>query len=118
MLTVTGLARGQYALRIDGQTVAMYSADQLGAGVNLAEVDTPMSKQASEVLQLTYRHNLLHWARCHLIQTSFDTEKPPSMDAAIAALDTLESEVVAMARSKAQPKLHRYELLPVELYYF
>jgi lysophospholipase L1-like esterase len=118
MLTVTGLARGQYALRIDGQTVATYSADQLGAGVNLAEADTSMSKQALEVLQLTYRHNVLHWARWHLIQTSFDAEKPPSMDAAIAALDTLENEVVAMARSKAQPKAHRYELLPVEPYYF
>jgi hypothetical protein len=91
-----------------------YSADQWRAGVNLAETDTPMSKQASEVLQLTYRHNVLHWARWHLIQTSFDTEKPPSMDAALAALDTIEDDVVKMARAKAQPKAHRYELIPVE----
>jgi lysophospholipase L1-like esterase len=114
MFTVTGLVPGRYALRIDGQTVVTYSADQWGAGVNLAETDTPMSKQASEVLQLTYRHNVLHWARWHLIQTSFDTEKPPSMDAAIAALDTIDDDVVKMARAKAQPKAHRYELIPVE----
>jgi lysophospholipase L1-like esterase len=114
MFTVTGLEPGRYALRIDGQTVVTYSADQWRAGVNLAETDTPMSKQASEVLQLTYRHNVLHWARWHLIQTSFDTEKPPSMDAALAALDTIEDDVVKMARAKAQPKAHRYELIPVE----
>jgi hypothetical protein len=73
-----------------------------------------MSKQALEVLQLTYRHNVLHWARWHLIQTSFDAEKPASMDRAMAALDTLESEVAAMAGAKAQPKEHHYELLAVE----
>ena len=111
VLTVTGLGPGRYTLKIDGQTVATYSADQWRAGVNLAEAETPMSKQALEVLQLTYRHNVLHWARWHLIQTSFDTEKPASMDAAIAALDTLENEVAAMARAKAQPKVHRYDLV-------
>jgi lysophospholipase L1-like esterase len=114
MLTVTGLAAGRYELRIDGQTIATYSSDQWEAGVNLAESDTPMSKQASEVLQLAYRHNVLHWARWHLIQTSFDAEKPRSMDSAMAALDTLDAEVAAMARAKAQPRVHRYELIPVE----
>jgi lysophospholipase L1-like esterase len=114
MLTVTGLAAGRYALRIDEQTIATYSSDQWAAGVNIAELDTPMSKQASEVLQLTYRHNVLHWARWHLIQTSFDTEKPRSMDSAMAALDTLDAEVAGMAHTKAQPKVHRYELVPVE----
>ena len=114
MVTVTGLAPGRYALKIDGQTVVTHSADQWRAGVNLAEADTPMSKQADEVLQLIYRHNNLHWARWHIVQTSFETEKPPSLDAAMAALDTLEREVVAMARAKAQPKPHRYELVGVE----
>jgi lysophospholipase L1-like esterase len=114
MLTVTGLAPGRYALRIDEQTIATYSSDQWGAGVNLAELDTPMSKQASEVLQLTYRHNVLHWARWHLIQTSFDAEKPHSMDSAMTALDTLDAEVATMARAKAQPKMHRYELVPID----
>jgi len=33
------------------------------------------------------------------------------MEAAIAALDTLENEVAAMGRAKAQPKAHRYDLV-------
>jgi hypothetical protein len=114
MLTVTGLPPGRHALTIDGQTVATHSADEWRNGVNLAEADTPMSKQAAEVLQLTYNHNDLHWARWHMIQTAFETEKPPSMDAAMTALDTLESEIAAMARAKAQPKPHRYQLQAVE----
>lgn len=114
MVTVTGLPPGSYLLKIDGQAVATYSADQWSAGVNLADVDTPMSKQANSVLQLIYRHNNLHWARWHMIQTSFEAEKPASMDAAMAALDTLEDQVVAMAYAKAQPKAHQYEIVPVE----
>jgi len=73
-----------------------------------------MSKQAVEVLQLIYRHNNLHWARWHMLQTSFETEQASSMDRAMTALDTLDTEVAAMARAKAQPKPHHYELAAVE----
>lgn len=113
-LAVTGLSPGKYALKIDGQTIATHSADQWSAGVDLCQANTPMSKQAVDVLQLIYRHNNLHWARWHMIQTSFETEQPPSMDRAMAALDALDSEVAAMARTKAQPKPHHYELVTVE----
>ena len=114
-LAVTGLTPSRkYAVKIDGQTIATHSADQWGAGVDLSQENTPMLKQAVEVLQLIYRHNNLHWARWHMIQTSFESEQPPSMDQAMAALDTLDSEVAAMARAKAQPKPHRYELVAVE----
>jgi lysophospholipase L1-like esterase len=114
-LVVAGLAPGHpYALKIDGQAIATRSADEWSAGVDLSEATTPMSKQAVEVLQLIYRHNNLHWARWHMIQTSFEADQPPSMDRAMTALDTLDSEVAAMARAKAQPKPHRYELVAVE----
>jgi lysophospholipase L1-like esterase len=114
-LAVTGLSPGRkYALKIDGQAIATHSADEWSAGVDLSGANTPMSKQAVDVLQLIYRHNNLHWARWHMIQTSFETEQPPSMDRAMAALDTLDSEVATMARAKAQPKPHRYELVAVE----
>jgi len=115
IVAVTGLTSGrQYTLKIDGQATLTHSAEEWSAGVNLSEADTPISKQAMEVLQLIYRHNSLHWARWHLIQTSFETEQPPSTDRTIAALDTLDAEVAAMARAKAQPKTHLFELFPVE----
>lgn len=114
-LTAIGLAPGRaYALKIDGQAIATHSAEEWSAGVDLGLADTPMSRQAIEVLQLIYRHNNLHWARWHMIQTSFEIEQPPSMNRAITALDTLDGEVAAMARAKAQPKPHRYQLVAIE----
>ena len=114
-VTIVGLkAARSYSLKIDGQELATHSAEEWSAGVDLSEVKTPMSKQAGDVLQLIYRHNSLHWARWHLIQTSFESEPPPSMDRAMAALDTLDAEVAVMARAKAQPKPHLYELVALE----
>ena len=49
-----------------------------------------------------------------MIQTSFETDQPPSMDRAMVVLDTLETEGAAMTRAKAQSKLHHYELVAVE----
>ncbi|HMD49103.1 MAG TPA: SGNH/GDSL hydrolase family protein [Bryobacteraceae bacterium] len=110
-VTVTGLSGGQrYTLKIDGQDVVTRTAEEWNAGVELGEIATPMSKQSMDVLQLIYRHNDLHWANWHMIQTSFETEKPPSMDRTMAAIDVLDAEVAKMAREKAQPKPHRYEL--------
>ena len=110
-VTATGLTRGgRFTLKIDGQDVVTRTAEEWSAGVELGEIATPMSKQAMDVLQLIYRHNELHWANWHMIQTSFDAEKPPSMDRTMAAIDVLDAEVARMAREKAQPKPHRYEL--------
>jgi GDSL-like Lipase/Acylhydrolase family len=114
-VTISGLTAGRsYSLNIDGQAITTHPTEEWSAGVNLSEAKTPMSKQAGDVLQLIYRHNSLHWARWHLIQTSFELEQPPSMDRGMAAVDTLDAEVAAMARAKAQPKPHRYELVAVE----
>ena len=45
-LRVKGLARGNYRLRIDGEAAGSFSADQLASGINLAELSTPMARQA------------------------------------------------------------------------
>ncbi|MCH8529188.1 MAG: GDSL-type esterase/lipase family protein [Kiritimatiellae bacterium] len=50
MLTITGLADGQYELLIDGEEVGRWWQDDFAAGINLAHVrTTPQYKQASEV---------------------------------------------------------------------
>jgi len=53
MLRVTSLAAGDYALVMDGQPIARYSAAELAEGVNLARLtNTPEYEQAMTVLQL------------------------------------------------------------------
>ncbi len=50
ILKITGLEKGNYALKIDGQKIGEYSADMLANGVNLAgNVKTPQFKHAEEV---------------------------------------------------------------------
>lgn len=48
MLRVSGLRAGEYTLRIDSMTEGSFSAEQLGKGVNLATMKTPMWQQARE----------------------------------------------------------------------
>ena len=50
-LRVTGMAPGDYELKIDGQVIRRYSAAELEEGVNLAaEISTPQYQQALAVL--------------------------------------------------------------------
>ncbi|MDP8979621.1 MAG: SGNH/GDSL hydrolase family protein [Acidobacteriota bacterium] len=112
-LTITGLPPGNYTLRIDGDPVGTFTADQLSASVNLAPLATPMSAQALEVLQLTYYHNHLRYTSRRFVsfpltKYGFETTRP-----AIDALDLLENDVVGAQRAVAQPKPHRFELRPV-----
>jgi lysophospholipase L1-like esterase len=53
MLTVHGLAAGDYSVMIDGKPIGNWSGEQLGAGINLALVKTtPQYDQAMTVLLL------------------------------------------------------------------
>jgi hypothetical protein len=67
-LTVRGLASGRYTLKIDGETAGSFTSEQLAQGVNLAELSTPMTRQAAEVHVLTLRHNNIPAARWRQIQ--------------------------------------------------
>ena len=59
MLTVTGLAAGDYALTIDDQPVANFTADALQHGVNLARMATPMLRQSQTLAWETDHRNEL-----------------------------------------------------------
>lgn len=60
MLSVTGLARGNYKLTIDGEEIGTWSDVQLADGINLAEQTwTPQYRQAVSVMHLNeYRWEL------------------------------------------------------------
>ncbi len=112
-LKVRGLASGRnYALRIDGETVGSFTPAQLAAGINLAELPTPMVRQAAEVHALTLRHNNVHTARWRQVQVPLEKDVTPHLAAALAAMDALESDLIAQQRAAAQPKPHRFELRP------
>jgi len=52
MLTVGGLANGNYSVSIDGKTIGRWTNEQLRDGINLALLNTPQIEQAMSVLWL------------------------------------------------------------------
>jgi hypothetical protein len=109
MLRVSGLAAGSYTLKIDGDTVGNFSAEQLGQGINLAEYATPMAKQAADVHKLTLGHSNIHFARWRMVQVPLDGQGF-ELAPAESSLDSLEEQIVLAQRLAAQPKPHQYEL--------
>lgn len=109
-LVVSGLKDGVYSLRIDGQSVGTFTNDQLGKGVNLATLKTPMTDQAMSVYQLTTEHGDLHYDRWRHVEVPLGTmaDAPPAM----TALDLLESKVVEKQQQLAVPIAHSFELVP------
>jgi lysophospholipase L1-like esterase len=112
-LKVTGLGAGSYCLRIDEEAVGTFDTRTLAKGLNLASIETPMSRQARTVLDLTYRHNHLRYARLMMVEQAFRQYHPVKLDAAIEAMDALHEEIVSMQRAAAVPREHRYRLTRV-----
>jgi lysophospholipase L1-like esterase len=113
MLRVTGLASGNYRLQIDEETVGMFDEEQLARGINLAPMKTPMSRQAQTVLDLTYRHNHLRFARMMMVENALKEFHPTNLKATLDAMDALHEEVVSLQRAAAIPKPHRYRLTAI-----
>jgi lysophospholipase L1-like esterase len=113
-LKVTGLKGQRYQLKIDGDDVGTFTRPQWEEGVNLADLSTPMAKQAQAVHDLTLKHNNVHFTRWRELQVPLAQQSLPHLSQAIEALDALEADLVAQQRQAAQPKQHRWELLPQE----
>ena len=77
ILKVTGLDAPSTQLKIDGEEVAELTKDQLAAGVNLAELATPMFRQAKAVHRLTLGHNDLHFLRWRTVQVPNESRGYP-----------------------------------------
>lgn len=111
-LKVYGVTAGKYELKIDGQKAGEFSMDALLEGINLAELDTPMTRQARDVHHLTIRHNDVHFQRWRMLQTPFEKDGLPSLAKALEGLDSLERDLIEKQRAAAVPKPHKYELIP------
>lgn len=115
-LKVTGLTAPRYTLNIDGNEAGAFTKEQLAEGLNLALLPTPMVKQATEVHDLTLKHNNLHFARWRQIQVPMAAYKSAEVDKAtvalMKALDTEEEKIVKQQRAAAQPVARKFSLVP------
>jgi lysophospholipase L1-like esterase len=112
-LKITGLKNGVYSLKIDGATVGTFNNDELGRGVNLAILDTPMTKQAKQVYDLTVSHCDIHNQRWRTIQVPLLSYNLPQTEPAMQAADNLEQAVIQKRHEIGQPRAHQFEIVPV-----
>ena len=70
-LRVTGLAAGRYNLQIDRQSVGTFEAEEMGQGINLGLLPTPMVQQSVAVQVHAFKHNYLHQARWRMVEDAF-----------------------------------------------
>jgi lysophospholipase L1-like esterase len=113
-LRVKGLASGNYRVDIDGETAGTFPAAQFAAGINLADLPTPMIRQASAVHTLTRQRTDIHNARWRQLQVPLQTNETPELLNALRSLDELEARLAHDQRAAAQPKPHRYQIVPAE----
>jgi hypothetical protein len=102
-----------YSLKIDGATVGTFNNDELGRGINLAILDTPMTKQAKQVYDLTVSHCDIHNQRWRTIQVPLGSYNLPQAESAMGAADKLEQAVIEKRHEIGQPKAHHFEVVPL-----
>ena len=110
IVRVNGLASGRYTLNIDGATVGTWSDAELGQGVNLAVLDTPMSRQAMDVRDLTVKRIDVHQQRWRALQVPLQNLDIEDLPDALKVLDAVEMEVIERQRAAAQPRPHAFQL--------
>jgi lysophospholipase L1-like esterase len=110
-LKVSDLSEPKYLLKIDGDNVGTFTKEDLEQGINLSQMDTPMSRQAMAVLALTFKHNDIHFLRWRNVQVPLQGMESGNIRKTLADLDALEGEIVAKEEAMAQPKSHHFELV-------
>ena len=105
-LVVGGLKTGKYDLLIDGRLVGSFSSEELGKGINLAVLDTPMLEQSRLLEHDTQKKNVLEEARFQIINKSLEGESSP----VAKALEQALPGAVARQHTDALPRPHRFEL--------
>ncbi len=114
MLTVRDLTAPRYAVKIDGLQAGQFTAAELSSGINLATLaTTPMMKQAMAVHAATLERANIHNIRWRTIQVPMASYDLASKPAALTALDNLDNDLMMQQRKLAQPKPHRFEIVPV-----
>jgi hypothetical protein len=107
-LRVSGLAAGNYEVRIDGKPLGKFDASQLAAGVNLALLDTPMKEAAGELSwRVISEHNDTHAMRLRVLvhgNGSAESEQ------AAAYLQKIENDDKNSAQKYLELKPHKFEV--------
>src|SRR5437667_12110835 len=113
---MTSVATGSYELTIGGELAVKASADQLAKGLNLAVQDSPITKQAQQVLELVFKKNnqfFTRWRNVQLFDFPGWAQSPEAEKQRIAELARLDQQIAeneGQIDSARQPKTRHFEL--------
>ena len=115
-LQITGLAPGNSQLTIDGEAVAILTAEEWGKGWNLAINAGPITQQGQELLKEIGKKNNLFFNRWRNVQLRSGPGQAPSLETdpqrlnGLVQLDQQIAESEAKIDKLRQPRLHHFEL--------
>ena len=115
-LQITGLAPGNYQLTIDGEAVAILTAEEWRKGWNLAINAGPITQQSQELLKEVGKKNNLFFNRWRNVQLRSGPGQAPSLETDPQRLNGLVAldQQIASSEEKIdklrQPRLHHFEL--------
>jgi len=104
-LRVTGLNAGSYVLSIDDGQVGTFTAEELAAGINLAEYATPMFHQAQRVSWLVRDRDEAHYIHLRMRVLKADSGNPDVMQA-------FENQLEDKIYETAAPVAHVFTVSP------
>ena len=114
-LRVTGLdERRKFSLAINGLTAGEFTGAQLSGGMNLAKLDTPMMRQAAQVLAWTVKRAGIHQLRWRQLQIPYEKDGLSRLTSVLDQLDGLDQDLEARQRSTTRTSATYYELTPLK----
>ncbi len=111
-IRVRGLQAPEYKLRIDDLDVGVFSRQQLEDGIELSSLDTPMVRQAWQVVLMTQQRASMQYAQWRTVEIGLTDVPGVQRDRALRSLDALEQAVILRQRELATPHPHRFQLIP------
>ncbi len=115
-LRVTGLAPGNYEVKIDGEAAARLSNDKLAEGVNLSNLPGPITNQGRKILDLVVHKNdvfFRRWRDVQLFNLPSWADNPASAQGRAAEVAKLDREILELERQideARKPVVHRFEI--------
>jgi lysophospholipase L1-like esterase len=115
-LRVTGLAPGNYEVKIDGESTARVSQDKLAEGLNLSDLPGPVTEQGRKVLDLVFKKNnefFRRWRDVQLYNLPSWAENPASNDGRAAELAKLDRQIAdfeSQIDEARKPVLRHFEI--------
>ncbi|MGO8698060.1 MAG: SGNH/GDSL hydrolase family protein [Limisphaerales bacterium] len=117
-LRVTGLAAGNYEVKIDGEAATRVSSEKLAEGLNLSDLPGPITAQGRKILDLVFHKNdvFFHrWRDVQLYNLPSWADNPTSAEwrkAELAKLDGQIGELESQIDEARKPVVHHFEIKP------